>query len=527
MSRLASRASVAVLAGLALAGVAALYLLVGRLFAPGPDSLEAMDIVWVAVRTVDPAPAAAAPCTTELVDRDRTLEVTLTAGNQGQVCAVQATIHQRGSIPGRVTALTVANPAGPLVAVRTCDGKAGATGNVINAVVGADRTCETKATMNGSIAADSPSRFSLTLVFGSAVGYQQFVLGQATGLLPAPAPIPALDFGQPPPPSTQAPPSPTQPPNSRPRATPTPTPSRTFSLTATPASQTVTQGGRTTYTVSVNPTGGFTGAVMLSASGLPASATGSFAPNPITGSTPSTLTVATAATTPTGTFTLTITGVSGALTRTAAVRLVVNPRPDFALSATPTSQTVTQGGRTTYTVSVNPTGGFTGAVMLSASGLPASATGSFAPNPVTAPTPSTLTVATAATTPTGTFTLTITGVSGALTRTAAVRLVVNPRPDFALSATPTSQTVTQGGRTTYTVSVNPTGGFTGAVMLSVSGLPASATGSFAPNPITGSTPSTLTVATATTTPTGTFALTITGVSGALTHTTTVTLIVVR
>jgi subtilisin-like proprotein convertase family protein len=104
------------------------------------------------------------------------------------------------------------------------------------------------------------------------------------------------------------------------------------------------------------------------------------------------------------------------------------PAPDFTVSASPASQTVTQGGSTTYTATVSSLNGFSSATTLSVSGLPSGATGSFSPNPVTPPAggsaSSTLTVTTAATTPAGTYTLTLTGTSGALTRTASVTLVV-------------------------------------------------------------------------------------------------------
>jgi len=297
------------------------------------------------------------------------------------------------------------------------------------------------------------------------------------------------------------------------------TPRGDFTIAASPSSQTVTPGGATSYSVSISPTGGFTGQVTLSVSGLPGGASGSFAPNPATAS--SILSVTTSTSTPTGSYTLTVTGVSGTLTHTATVAVVVNAPVDFTLGASPSSQAVLQAGSTSYGVSITPTGGFAGSVTLSVSGLPGGASGSFAPNPAT--TSSTLSVTTSTSTPIGTYTLTITGVSGSLTHIIAVTLVVSG-PDFTLGASPSSQTVLQSGATSYGVTINPTGGFAGQVTLSVSGLPSGASGSFAPNPATTS--STLSVTTSTSTPAGGYTLTITGVSGSLTHTTAVTLVVI-
>ena len=198
---------------------------------------------------------------------------------------------------------------------------------------------------------------------------------------------------------------------------------------------------------------------------------------------------------------------------------------DYALAASPASQSVTQGVGTSYTVTIAPSGGFAGSVSLSVSGLPSGATGSFNPNPATSS--SALSVSTSASTPTGTYPLTITGVSGNRTHTTTVTLVVNPPsgPDFALAVSPTSQTVARGGSTTYTVTISPSGNFAGSVSLNVSGLPSGATGSFNPNPATSS--STLSVTTSASTPTGSKTLTITGVSGSLAHSTTVALLVKR
>jgi hypothetical protein len=197
------------------------------------------------------------------------------------------------------------------------------------------------------------------------------------------------------------------------------------------------------------------------------------------------------------------------------------PAPDFSLSATPASQSVTQGGTTSYSVTVTPLNGFVNSVGLTVSGCPASATCTFSPTSTTST--STLTVATTSSTPTGSSTLTVTGSDGTISHTTSVGLVVNapPQADFSLSATPPSQVVKRGSSVGYAVTVSPISGFTGSVGLTMSGCPSGAVCSFSPNPTPGM--STLTVATTRSTPLGTLTLTITGTSGGLTHSTSVTL----
>ena len=306
-------------------------------------------------------------------------------------------------------------------------------------------------------------------------------------------------------------------------------PSADFALGAAPGSQSVAQGGSAEYSPAVAAANGFSGAVALSVSGLPTAATASFSPSSITGSGTSALTVSTAATTPTGTYTLTITGASGTLTHTTTITLMVSATvtPDFSMTSSPSTQSLVQGAGTTYTQTVTAVNGFNGAVSLGVTGLPADATGTFNPPSITGSGTSTLSVTTLATTPTGTNTLTITGTSGALTHSATSALLVNavPVPDFTLASSPGSQAVVQGAGTSYTQTVTAVNGFSGAVSLSVTGLPAGAAGTFNPTSVTGSGTSTLSITTLGTTPTGTYTLTITGTSGALTHSATSTLVV--
>lgn len=205
-----------------------------------------------------------------------------------------------------------------------------------------------------------------------------------------------------------------------------PPPSPDYTLAISPSSATAEQGASASYTLNINRVGGFADAVSLSISGLPAGSSGTFNPNPASGAS-SALTVTTSTTTPSGSYSFTVTGVGGGVTRTANATLVVQAPapPGFTLSATPASQTITQGQSTTYAVTISRTGGFSGAVTLSVSGLGSGATGTFSPNPATG-TSSTLTITTTASAATGSPVLTITGTSGSLTRTTTVTLVVNP-----------------------------------------------------------------------------------------------------
>jgi subtilisin-like proprotein convertase family protein len=302
-------------------------------------------------------------------------------------------------------------------------------------------------------------------------------------------------------------------------------PTPDFTLSATPASQTVTAGGSTTFTVSNSALNGFANNISLSATPAISGVTYGFSPNPMSPNGSSTLTVTTTAGATTGTQTLTITGTDGSITHTTTVSLTINaaPTPDFTLAATPSSQTVTVGNSTTFTVSNTALNGFTGNVTLSATPAISGVTYGFSPNPMSAGGSSTLTVTTTAGATTGTQTLTITGSSGSLTHTTTVSLTINaaPVPDFSLSASPASQTITAGGSTTYTVSTSALNGFSGNVTLAATPAISGVTYAFSPNPVAAGSSSTLTVTTTSGATTGSNTVTITGTSGSLVHSTNV------
>jgi subtilase family serine protease len=203
--------------------------------------------------------------------------------------------------------------------------------------------------------------------------------------------------------------------------------------------------------------------------------------------------------------------------------------PTFTISASPSAVSVVQGGNGTSTITSAVSGGFSSAVALTASGQPAGVTVSFSPASFAAPGSgsSTMSIAVASTTATGTYTITVTGTGGGITQNATVALTVTAvaAGNFTLSASPTSLTITRSSHGTTTITIHPTNGFAGSVTLSASGLGTGVTAAFSPNPATGT--STLTLTASSTATTGTRTVTITGVSGSLSHTTTISLRVRR
>jgi hypothetical protein len=212
--------------------------------------------------------------------------------------------------------------------------------------------------------------------------------------------------------------------------------------------------------------------------------------------------------------------------------VIFNPgtqTPDFALTASPTTVSVAQGGTKTTTISTTVSGGFNSAVSLSASGLPAGVTASFSPASIAAPGSgsSTLTFTASSTATTGTSTVTINASGGGVSHSTTVSLTVSATatPDFAVSASPASLSVAAGSSGTSTISTTVSGGFNSTVSLSASGLPSGVTAAFNPTSIAapGSGSSTLTFTAASTAAAGTSTITINASGGGISHSTTVSL----
>ncbi len=288
----------------------------------------------------------------------------------------------------------------------------------------------------------------------------------------------------------------------------------TATITTPAADVTISAGQSVSFAGTGNdPEGGSISAYAWTfAGGNPASS--SAVPRPVVYSTPGTYVAS-----------LTVTDVGGLTSPSATRTITVTAAPDFSLSAAPASQTVQPGGSAAYTLTVTPSGGFSGAVTFGVSGLPSGASASFNPASVTTSGTTTLTVATTAATPPGTYQITVTGTAGTLARNANVTLIVTAPPNFSLSAAPASLTVQPGGRADYTLTVTPSGGFSGTVTFGVSGMPSGASASFNPASVNTSGTTTLSVTTTAAIPPGSYQITVTGTSGTLARTANVTLVV--
>jgi glucuronoarabinoxylan endo-1,4-beta-xylanase len=294
--------------------------------------------------------------------------------------------------------------------------------------------------------------------------------------------------------------------------------STTPSFTLSPSASTlsVTQGSSATDTISVTPENGFSGSISFTATGLPSGVTASFSPTSSATSSVLTLTASSTAATG-GPVTVTITGTSGSTTASTTISLTVS-------SGTCTPTTIVP-----Y-ISVN--GGSTWTEESSATVTSTSTAVDLGPQPTsggswswTGPNGYTSTSRQINSIPLSTgvnnYVATYTNTSSCKSTQAFAVTVTGSSAGFTLSPSASTVSVTQGASGTDTITVADTGGFTGSVAFTASGLPSGVTASFSPASSTSS--SVLTLTASSTATTGAFTVTVTGTSGSTTASTTFTL----
>ena len=288
-----------------------------------------------------------------------------------------------------------------------------------------------------------------------------------------------------------------------------------FTLGTSTPTLNVAPGQNVTATINISRTGGFTGPVQLTASGLPAGVTAAFSPSTVTGNT-ATLTL-TAASVASGTATVTVSGAGDAASGTLPLTLTIVDQAQFSIAAPSGPVSVTQASNATQTITITRTGGFTAPISLSASGLPSGVTAGFNPTSATGSTTILTLTASGAATP-GSASVVVTGTSGNLTRTAQITIFVTAPTSgsFGLSASQ-SPTFNQGASGTASIAINRLNGFSGLVSFTASQLPAGVTASFNPAQASGAS-TTLTLSASNAAITGAASALVTATSGGMIRT---------
>jgi subtilase family serine protease len=200
----------------------------------------------------------------------------------------------------------------------------------------------------------------------------------------------------------------------------------------------------------------------------------------------------------------------------------------FSLSASPSSVSIAQGGSGSSTITSTVSGTFDSAVTLTASGEPTGVTIGFSPTSITGTGTSSMSITVAASVAAGTYSIKVTGTSGSTVETTTVSLTVTGvNSGFTLSASPSTISIARSSSGTVTITSTVTGGFDSVITLSASGEGNQQSVSFSPTTITGAGSSTMKITVGRSASTGDHKITVTGKSGSITETTTVTLDVER
>ena len=202
---------------------------------------------------------------------------------------------------------------------------------------------------------------------------------------------------------------------------------------------------------------------------------------------------------------------------------------NFNLTVSPITVTATAGSSSAaFTVAATGQNGFSGSARVTLSGLPAGTTTSPAsPFSLTAGSSQKVTLSLPASASNGNYTVTATGSSGSLSHSTALTLTINAAPDFSMALSPNAITAAAGtSNSTFTVSITGQNGFNGSALVTLTGLPTGATTSPAsPFSVSEGSSQTVTLSLPSTAASGNYAVTATGTSGPLTHSTGLTLTV--
>ena len=310
------------------------------------------------------------------------------------------------------------------------------------------------------------------------------------------------------------------------------TPQPDFTLSSTPATITLVPGGAgQKISVSAIALNAFSGTVTVAVTGLPSGVTAQPSSLKLTPGTAQTVTITAAASATAGSATLTFTATSGTLSHSATVSATISSisTPDYSLTVSPTSLSLTTGTTgSTVSVKANAANGFASNISIAMTGLPSGVTAQPSSLTLTPGTAQSVTITAAASATVGNYTLTFTGTSGQLTHQATVAVTVNvpATPDYSLTLSPTSLTLTVGAAgSSVSVKANGADGFSNTVKVALTGLPTGVTANPSSLSLTPGTAQSTTLTASSSSAIASSTITFTGTSGSLTHSTSLGLTV--
>src|SRR5258708_6710079 len=244
----------------------------------------------------------------------------------------------------------------------------------------------------------------------------------------------------------------------------------------------VTAGSNSSISMKVTVSGGFSAAVSLSITGLPAGVSAAFTPASISapGSGSSVLKLTATSSAKPGLYSVTVVASSGSTKHTVSLPVAVAPLPRFTLASSVTSLSVAAGASTTLTLTSTPNSTFSAAITLTVTGLPTGVTAQFLPASIIAAPGAgvtTVTFSAASSVTVKSYLIVVAASGGGLTQKQTLTMNV---PGLTLTPSVSSVTVSATTKGTVKFTAVALGGFSSSVTFSVSGLPTGISGSFSP-----------------------------------------------
>lgn len=286
-----------------------------------------------------------------------------------------------------------------------------------------------------------------------------------------------------------------------------------FDINISPMVMSIAQGESVTMMLSASPEGNYTDPIMLGVfSTLPPGITVEFNPSTIYVGQSSIVTVTASTDASLGSTPFILDGDAGEMNYEEVLgfplAITAVPQPSFAVATAPPMLTLPQGGSVSTALTVEPDGGFSGAVTMQQLSVPGVQM-VYSQNPFADSTNFTLTASNTARP--GFLELNPVAQSGFTQDWTLLEVYVDPTVPFTLSTTETPVVIPVSGTTNTDVLISPQNGFSGTATLSAGGSVDGITATFGSNPAIGH--ASLSISAANTVLAGTYSMNVSATDG--------------